>query len=61
MKMPTTKGWIAIAGALVAVILTLWAVLADGTVTTEEAEAVKKDIGVLVDTVQTETADEVAP
>lgn len=58
MKMPTTKGWIAIAGALAAAILTLWAALADGTVTTEEADAVKKDIGVLVDTVQTETAED---
>lgn len=58
MKIPTTKGWIAIAGALAAVILTLWAALADGTVTTEEADAVKKDIGVLVDTVQTETAED---
>lgn len=58
MKMPTTKGWIAIAGALAAVILTLWAALADGTVTTEEADAVKQDIGVLVDTVQAETAED---
>lgn len=61
MKKPTAKGWLAIIGAAVAVILAVLAALADGTFTPEEAETVTDKTGVLIETIQQETADEVAP
>lgn len=61
MKKPTMKGWLAIIGAAVAVILAVLAALADGTFTPAEAQEVTAKTDVLIETIQQETADEVAP
>lgn len=61
MKKPTAKGWIAIVGAAVAVILAVLAALSDGVFTQDEAAGVTDKAGVLIETIQQETADEVAP
>lgn len=61
MKKPTMKGWLAIVGAAVAVILAILAALSDGTFTKEEAQDVTGKTGALIETIQQETADEVSP
>lgn len=61
MKKPTMKGWLAIIGAAVAVILAALAALSDGTFTKEEAADVTGKTGALIETIQQETADEVTP
>lgn len=61
MKKPTAKGWLAIIGAAVAVILAALAALADGSFTKDEAQDITGKTGALIETIQQETADEVTP
>lgn len=56
MKRPTFKGWLAIAAALAAVIITIIAALGDGSISTEEAGAISEKTEELIGTVQRETA-----
>lgn len=57
MKKPTMKGWLAIVGAAVALILAALAAFADGVFTADEAKDLTDKTGALIETVQQETAD----
>lgn len=57
MKKPTLKGWIAIAGAVIAAILTIIVALKDGSLTTDEAGDITAKLGEAVNTIQVETAE----
>lgn len=57
MKKPDVKGWIAIISAIVALILSIFAVVADGNITDAEAQVLKDKAGEVIDAVQSATAD----
>lgn len=57
MKKPTLKGWLAIAGAVIAAILTIIVALKDGNLTTDEAGDITAKLGEAVNTIQVETAE----
>ncbi len=57
MKKPTLNGWLAIAGALAALILAGIAAFSDGVFTKEEATDLSNKTGELIDSVQEATAD----
>ena len=57
MKNPTLQGWLAIAGALAAAILAIIVAVSDKTVTAEEANDISAKTNVLIETIQTETAE----
>lgn len=60
MKKPTLKGWLAILGALVALVLTLVAALADRNLSKAEADDLTAKTGALVEAIQQAT-DDTAP
>ena len=55
MKMPTAKGWLAIAAALAALILAALAALADGNLTADETKALTEKAGGIIEAVQEAT------
>lgn len=60
MKKPTLNGWLAIIGALVALILAAIAALSDGNLSTDEAHDLTDKTGAVIEAVQQATADEAA-
>jgi hypothetical protein len=56
MKKPTLNGWLAIAGAAAAVILTIIVALGDKAITAEEAATIGDKTSTLINTIQRETA-----
>ena len=61
MKNPSMKGWLAIIGAVLALILSLASVFGDGILTAEEAQDVSTKVNDVIQAVQQETAEEVTP
>lgn len=57
MKNPSIKGWAAIAGALLALAISVIAALSDRTITPEEAQDMTAKSGALIETIQQETAE----
>ena len=57
MKNPTIKGWAAIAGALLALAISVIAALSDKTITPDEASTITDKTGELIGTIQQETAE----
>ena len=58
MKKPTISGWIAIVGALVALILAAVAAFSDGVFTPAEAKDLSDKSGALIEAVQQATDDD---
>lgn len=61
MKKPTLNGWLAIVGALAALILAAIAAFSDGVFTPEEATDLSGKTGALIEEVQQATAEEAKP
>lgn len=57
MKKPNAQGWIAIIGALLAVILAIIGALADSSISNEEADDISAKTDKLIGVVQAETAE----
>lgn len=57
MKKPTINGWIAIVGALVALILAAVAAFSDGSFSPDEAADLSDKSGALIEAVQQATDD----
>jgi hypothetical protein len=57
MKTPTLQGWLAIVGALLAVILAIIGALADRSISREEADDISAKTDKLIGVVQAETAE----
>ena len=61
MKKPTLNGWLAIIGALVALVLAAVAAFSDGVFSSAEAADLTDKSGALIEAVQQATADAPAP
>lgn len=57
MKKPTINGWIAIVGALVALVLAAVAAFSDGVFSADEAKDLADKSGALIESVQQATDD----